>query len=668
MSARNQLTVVARTHIGRTAKIVAATLSAATAAVSIFGFARSYGLVGAPAPLALTVGELGVTWVGVSPAADTAFAIGDTLQLAATVIDKNGTALVGATLHWSSDNPAIVEAIGGGKVVAKGAGTTTVVAAVGEKLARSRVTVRQRVTTVRADGDSALVLAEDERRPLPVRAFDARGYAIARPVDRWRSLDSAVVTVDSAGMATGQAQGTGDVEVTVEGITARVPVRVLAVPSTIEVVAGDAQRALAGAALPQPVVVRLLSHRGHPVPGVAVRFRTADGRGAAEPQTATTDNTGRARTNWTLGDFAGRQRLLTTTDALDSAVAAVAESEPIAANTRLVALNDALRGTAGGELAEAAGVRVTDSLGRPVVDLPVSWGTGHGGHVVAAAERTDSLGEARARWTLGPKAGVQRAQVRVGGGRSVPPLDVSAFATPGAPAAIALAAGDAQRARVGAALAHRVVLRVTDSLGNGVAGVPVALKVAGGAVADSTPVTDAAGRVEVPWTMPRTPGAARLTARAPGLAAPVEVRATALVAAPANLAFAAAASEAATHAAAGKPLAAPAAVTVSDAYGNPVPNAVVTFATKGGGSVSPARVVTDADGVARTRWKLGAKGGTQELVAAVPAAPAVTRTTLAADVIPPAVATPTYAAHDPVRKTTTKAHATTTKKKPRSKK
>ncbi|HET7458735.1 MAG TPA: Ig-like domain-containing protein, partial [Gemmatimonadaceae bacterium] len=176
------MTVVARTHIGRTAKIVAATLSAATAAVSIFGFARSYGLVGAPAPLALTVGELGVTWVGVSPAADTAFAIGDTLQLAATVIDKNGTALVGATLHWSSDNPAIVEAIGGGKVVAKGAGTTTVVAAVGEKLARSRVTVRQRVTTVRADGDSALVLAEDERRPLPVRAFDARGYAIARPV------------------------------------------------------------------------------------------------------------------------------------------------------------------------------------------------------------------------------------------------------------------------------------------------------------------------------------------------------------------------------------------------------------------------------------------------------------------------------------------------------
>lgn len=642
-----------RKQLSNSFKIVAAVLSAATAAVSVFGFARSYGLVGAPAPLALTVGELGVNWVGVSPASDTAFAIGDTLQLAATVIDKNGTALVGATLHWSSDNAAVAEVIGGGKVVAKGAGTTTVVAAVGEKLARARVVVRQRVVTVRTDGDSALVLSEDERRSLPVRAFDARGYAIARSVDRWRSLDSGVVAVDSAGVAIGRAQGRAEVEVTVDDVTARIPVRVLAVPSAIEVVAGGEQRALAGATLPQPVVVRLLSQRGHPVPNVAVRFRTADGRGSTDPQMATTDAAGRARTSWTLGDYAGRQHLLATSDALDSAVAATAESEPVAANTRLLSLRDTLRGTAGGELTEVAGVRVTDSLGRPVADLPVSWGAAQGGRVVALAERTDSLGEARARWTLGPRSGVQRAQVRVGGGRSVPPLELSAVAAAGAPAAIALAAGDGQRGRVGAALTKRVVLSVTDAGGNGVAGVPLALHVAGGAVADSAPVTNAFGRVSIAWTMPRTPGTARLTANAPGLTSPVEVRATALVAAPANVAFASAASEAATHAVAGKPLAAPAAVTVTDAYGNPVPNAIVTFAARGGGATSPARVVTDADGVARTRWKLGAKGGSQELVAAVPAASGSgARATLAADAMSATV--PSYAAHDRVPAVKTK--------------
>ena len=173
-----------RKQLSNSFKIVAAVLSAATAAVSVFGFARSYGLVGAPAPLALTVGELGVNWVGVSPASDTAFAIGDTLQLAATVIDKNGTALVGATLHWSSDNAAVAEVIGGGKVVAKGAGTTTVVAAVGEKLARARVVVRQRVVTVRtAFAALSSIMSGDRglRRKSTTPAARARASLAAEP-------------------------------------------------------------------------------------------------------------------------------------------------------------------------------------------------------------------------------------------------------------------------------------------------------------------------------------------------------------------------------------------------------------------------------------------------------------------------------------------------------
>src|SRR5512147_273786 len=121
-------TPIEKGHISTAMKVLAAVLSAGTAAVSIFTFARSYGLVGAPAPVALTVGNLGVSWVGLSPATDTATSIGDTVQLAATVTDANGTALIGATIRWSSDNPAVADVIGGGKVVAKGAGTATIMA------------------------------------------------------------------------------------------------------------------------------------------------------------------------------------------------------------------------------------------------------------------------------------------------------------------------------------------------------------------------------------------------------------------------------------------------------------------------------------------------------------------------------------------------------------
>lgn len=54
------------------------------------------------------------------------------------------------------------------------------------------------------------------------------------------------------------------------------------------------------------------------------------------------------------------------------------------------------------------------------------------------------------------------------------------------------------------------------------------------------------------------------------------------------------------------------AVVVRDANGDPLPGATVTFAvTAGGGGVSPGSRVTDASGIARTRFTLGAGAGTQ---------------------------------------------------------
>jgi hypothetical protein len=45
---------------------------------------------------------------------------------------------------------------------------------------------------------------------------------------------------------------------------------------------------------------------------------------------------------------------------------------------------------------------------------------------------------------------------------------------------------------------------------------------------------------------------------------------------------------------------------VTDAFGNPVPDARVTFATKSG-SVSPSRAVTDAKGHVKVKWTPGGK-------------------------------------------------------------
>jgi len=59
-------------------------------------------------------------------------------------------------------------------------------------------------------------------------------------------------------------------------------------------------------------------------------------------------------------------------------------------------------------------------------------------------------------------------------------------------------------------------------------------------------------------------------------------------------------------------------VLVRDASSNPVSGVTVSFAvTGGGGSVSPASRATDASGIARTRFTLGAGAGTQTATATV---------------------------------------------------
>jgi hypothetical protein len=69
--------------------------------------------------------------------------------------------------------------------------------------------------------------------------------------------------------------------------------------------------------------------------------------------------------------------------------------------------------------------------------------------------------------------------------------------------------------------------------------------------------------------------------------------------------------------AAGEELPTPLTVRVSDAQGNVIPGATVTFAVEaGGGSVSAAQVQTSAEGLSQTTWTLGREAGAEQRVAA----------------------------------------------------
>ena len=587
-------------------KLVTAIATTGAGLVSIFSFLYSFGIVGEPESHK-TVGNFGASWLGVNPTADTAHAIGDTLHLAATVTDKNGSVLVGLRPKWTSDNPEAATVLPDGSVIIRGPGATTILVTVADLTAKSRIFVRQTVTSIDIGGDSAIVLGEGERRSITVRPLDARGHPIAGVPSQWRISDTTIAALDSLGTFVGRNPGRTIITATAAGVSAHAPLTVVPVPAAITLHSGANQRASAGTVLPQPIVVRVTSRRGKPVEGAVVRFRGEHGEAATEPRVALTDGDGRARATWTLTELPGRQKLLAAVEHVDSALAITAEAEPVAANTRMVMLSENLSGPAAAKLPSPVVVRVTDSTARVLPDVPVAWTALNGGRVEPLASRTDSAGEARAHWTLGPDAGTQRVRMYVGIARRVPPITITASALAGMPARLALVGGDDQRARVGGGLAKPIMVRVTDRSSNPVAGATLRLTASAGSVADTALETDSLGVASTRWTMGRTAGAQTLVIRVDSVP-PLRVNARAMPGAPANLSF----HEPPVEGHVGRALPAKVVAVVTDVYGNPVPDAVVSFVTRSG-SVSPSRAAADTAGHVRVSWTLGAQLGEQAL-------------------------------------------------------
>lgn len=593
--------------VTRFVPVIASTMAALT---TVFSFLFSNGVIsfGRHAP-----GGLRANWVRVSPMIDTAYALGDTIHLAATVVDKNGAVLIGTQPTWTSESPAVARVEVDGSVVARSPGATTIIAAVDDRTARVHVIVRQRVAAIKPSGDSLLSIAEGESKRASLQILDARGHLVRGAVATWTSDDTTIATVDSLGTVTARTLGQTSVHASIAGFTAANAINVIGKPASIETVDGASQHAAAGSQLPKQVVVRVLSRSGRPIQGAAVKFIGADGQGTVDPATAVSDNQGRVRTWWKLGELPGEQRLVVSIDGLDSSATIVAEADPVSANTKVLSIQDRVSGRAGAEVTDPVGVRVTDAAGRLLAGVPVTWTTLDGGSVEPSTARTDSAGEAYAHWTLGSRSGAQRLRAQVGNGRSVPPLTISATALAGEARSIAIVSGDDQVGRAGSELSKAVVLRVLDSAGNPVADATVNLALSAGSVADSAVHTDSLGRASLKWKMGRTAGTATISARLSGRSkmSPTVVHARATAGAAETLTLEASTAKGKTHA-----LERTIAATVTDAFGNPVPDAVIRFVAKGG-SVSQASAVSDAKGHAKTTLKLSGKATARELTATV---------------------------------------------------
>ena len=145
--------------------------------------------------------------ITISPSSVNLVAIGQTIQLSATVYDSANAQIPGAEVAWSSTDPAVVTVSTQGLVTAVGNGTAQISARSGNIASSIAATVSQAPSHITVE-PSTVLIGTGETVQLQATVLDPTGHTISDPVIIWRSNDTSVATVTDKGLVTGVKRGT----------------------------------------------------------------------------------------------------------------------------------------------------------------------------------------------------------------------------------------------------------------------------------------------------------------------------------------------------------------------------------------------------------------------------------------------------------------------------
>ena len=375
-----------------------------------------------------------------------------------------------------------------------------------------------------------LTIDDGQSARLTVTALDQTGQAFSGlPAGTqvvWSSTATDVAAVDDTGLVRANHPGSAQIQVSVPSpggpIVVGTAVVVLAVPTTLAAVAGDAQTAAVATRLPQDLYVKVADRHGDGVPGVAVAFAVTAGHGVLTTPAVNTDSTGRASAGLTLDTQVGAVTVTATSARLPGALAHFSATAQPGPTTVLAKVSgDAQIALFSTLLPAPLVVSLADAHGNATPGVTVTWQvTVGGGSLSVPSSVSDAQGHASATWTLGAAAGAQGARAGVGG------VLVAAFsATALAPVASVAVAPPSPTVIVGTTA--QLTATTKDAAGSVLTG-----RVVTWATSDASVATvDAAGLVTAV-----VPGGATLTATSEGVNGTAAV--TVIPAPPDHLTFA----------------------------------------------------------------------------------------------------------------------------------
>ncbi len=208
-----------------------------------------------------------------------------------------------------------------------------------------------------------------------------------------------ILAAASLGLACGGGGGGG-------GGTSPPPTRTIDKAPTAS---GDGQTDTVLATLPNPYRVLLHDETGAPVEGVSVNWTVTAGGGAVSAPTSTSNASGIAVVNHTLGAAAGAQSVRAmATGSMGSPVTFTSTALAGVATEIAKSGGDGQTGVVNTALATPHSVIVHDGHGNVVSGVAVSWVAGDGGGSVSlTATNTGTNGVASTTRTLGPAVGTQ---------------------------------------------------------------------------------------------------------------------------------------------------------------------------------------------------------------------------------------------------------------------
>ncbi|MHB2153751.1 Ig-like domain-containing protein [Calditrichota bacterium GD2] len=365
----------------------------------------------------------------------------------------------------------------------------------------------------------------------------------------------------------------------------------------------------AGSELNDSLAVKVLDAFNNPVPGVTVDWKTQDPTSTLNPPTDLTNTLGISRSKWKLRNTIGKDSAYAVVSVIPDSLkftANVLESQANALNRWVDASNDSARsGVVKTQLTQAMVVEVTDSLGNPVENVPLTFAVlnypqGGGDFVFSpgASATTDQTGRASVYFTPGSKSGLYQVTAYNDNLLNSGTVFFSVTADPAAADHIVLLTQNNQQDTVATSYGDSVRVKVVDAYDNPISGVTINWQpTSTGQVNPASSVTNSGGKAATQWILRQTVDRDTLIISSSGLAN-VEVYANLIPAQP--FAVVADSGNYRTAVAGNNQLL---RARVEDQYGNVISGQKVSFETlNSNGYLSSYAVVTNENGQAQTTY------------------------------------------------------------------